>query len=56
MVWIKAVQAVFMPVGITPELAIKITESDYKLSSLHCFSNLQHGIYHALAEQGSKVL
>lgn len=43
-------------VGITPELAIKMTEANYKLSSVNCFSNLQHGIYHALAEQGRRVL
>lgn len=43
-------------VGITPELAIKITDSKYKLSTLNCFSNLQHGIYHALAEQGRRII
>lgn len=43
-------------VGITPELGMAITSTNYKLSKLDCFTNLQHGIYYALSQQGRKIL
>ena len=42
-------------VGISPELGIAITETNFNLAKFHCFTDLQHGIYFALSEQGRKV-
>ncbi|WP_174731776.1 STAS domain-containing protein [Mesobacillus harenae] len=42
-------------VGISPELGVKITETNFKLSKFNCFNTLQHGIYYALAQKGRKV-
>ncbi|AZB44971.1 STAS domain-containing protein [Bacillus sp. FJAT-42376] len=43
-------------VGISPEFAISIANSDYNLSAFNCFSTLQHGIYFALSEQGRQIV
>jgi rsbT co-antagonist protein RsbR len=42
-------------VGISPELGMAITETNFNLAKFHCFTDLQHGIYFALSEQGRKV-
>ncbi|UCZ55153.1 STAS domain-containing protein [Bacillus shivajii] len=42
-------------VGISPELGIKMTKSDYDLSGIDCFSTLKHAIHFALAEDGKEV-
>lgn len=43
-------------VGIFAELAKNITKSQISLSKFPCFQTLQHGIYHALAEDGRKIV
>ncbi|MED1202388.1 STAS domain-containing protein [Heyndrickxia acidicola] len=42
-------------VGISPQLGIAITETNFNLSKFHCFTNLQYGIYFALSQQGRKI-
>ncbi|MDZ5474007.1 STAS domain-containing protein [Bacillus sp. 31A1R] len=43
-------------VGISPELGIAISSTNFELSKFNCFTNLQHGIYYALSQQGRQIL
>lgn len=43
-------------VGISPELGITITQSNFNLAKFNCFTTLQHGIYYALAQKGRKII
>lgn len=43
-------------VGISAELAIKITNSLTNLSKFECLQSLQHGIYYALGKSGKRIV
>lgn len=43
-------------VGISPELSIIMTQANFNLSGINCFTNLQHGIYYALAQEGRRII
>lgn len=43
-------------VGISPELALTISQTNNDLSKYNFFNNLQHGIYYALAQEGRKII
>ncbi|MGE7217177.1 STAS domain-containing protein [Priestia koreensis] len=43
-------------VGISPELSMKMTSAGFLLSNIPCFSTLQHGIHHALSEEGLHIV
>jgi len=43
-------------VGISAELGIILTQSNINLSRFETFQNLQHGIHHALAQEGKAII
>jgi anti-anti-sigma regulatory factor len=43
-------------VGISAELGALMTNSGFNFSKYQCFHTLQHGIYHALAQDGRKII
>lgn len=43
-------------VGISPELGMTITHSNFNLAKFNCFTSLQHGIYYALAQKGKQII
>ncbi|MFD1863038.1 STAS domain-containing protein [Planococcus chinensis] len=42
-------------VGVSPELAMVITQSDNNLNKFECLQSLQHGIYYALGKSGRTI-
>ncbi|WP_077623188.1 STAS domain-containing protein [Sediminibacillus massiliensis] len=43
-------------VGISPKLGIKLTETNFNLEGLDCFSTLKHAIHFALAQEGKQII
>lgn len=43
-------------VGVSPELAIVIVQSDNNLKKFECLQSLQHGIYYALGKSGRQII
>ncbi|MCM3586209.1 STAS domain-containing protein [Mesobacillus maritimus] len=43
-------------VGISAELSVLMTQSGFNFAGYQCFQTLQHGIYHALAQDGHQII
>ncbi|WP_033541681.1 STAS domain-containing protein [Planococcus sp. CAU13] len=43
-------------VGVSPELAMVIVQSDNNLKKFECLQSLQHGIYYALGKSGRRIV
>lgn len=43
-------------VGISPELSMVISQSNFNFSQFDCFQTLQHGIHYALSQSGRKII
>lgn len=43
-------------VGVSPELAMVIVQSDNNLKRFECLQSLQHGIYYALGKSGRRIV
>lgn len=43
-------------VGISAELGVMMTNTGFNFSKYQCFHTLQHGIYHALAQDGHRII
>ncbi|MFT9846129.1 STAS domain-containing protein [Aneurinibacillus sp. REN35] len=39
-------------VGVSPELGIQLVESNFNIEEIKCFSDLRHGVFHALSMEG----
>ncbi|MDC3412133.1 STAS domain-containing protein [Aquibacillus sp. 3ASR75-11] len=43
-------------VGISPQLGMKITDANFDLKGIDCFSTLKHAIHFALAQEGKQII
>lgn len=39
-------------VGVSPELGIQLVDSNFNIEEIKCFSDLRHGVFHALSMEG----
>ena len=43
-------------VGVSPELAMVIVQSNSNLRKFECLQSLQHGVYYALGKSGRRIV